>query len=217
MNKLFHPDSKFMQTLTLVGNLILLNFLWLITSLPVVTIGAATTAMYSVTLKYADNSEEAVLKPYFQAFLCNFKQSTLLWIPVCIVTVILGVDAYYLISRANTVTWALWIPFFVVLAVLTVIITYVFPLIARFETTLRDALRNSLLMFLLHLLKSIGMAGLNLLPWATMLILPKIFAQTSIFWLMFGASAIAYFNSKVLLKIFQRYQPEETEALTEES
>lgn len=217
MNTLFSPDSKVVQILTLVFNLILLNLLWLITSLPIITIGASTTAMYAVTLKYAENSDDEVLKPFFKAFISNFKQSTLLWIPICILTVVLGIDAYYLISHTDiSIAPLLWIPFFVLVVVLAVVMAYAFPQIARFETTLRDVLRNAALMFFLHFFQSIGIIVLNVLPWAMMLMLPEIFAQTSIFWLMFGGSAIAYFNAKVLLKIFKKHQPEESEALAEE-
>ena len=62
---------------------------------------------------------------------------------------------------------------------------------------------------LLHFLQSICMGALNAIPWAMMLIIPDIFAKTSIFWVMFGGSAIAYFNAKVLLRIFKKHQPEE--------
>ena len=217
MNKLFSPDSKLVQILTLVGNLILLNLLWLITSLPIITIGATTTAMYSVLFDYLENRDDAVLKPYFKAFLSNFKQSTLLWLPICILSVILGIDAYYLISYApSSVAPLLWVPFFVLVALLTVIMTYAFPQIARFQTTLRDVLRNSLLMFLLHFLQSICIVALNLIPWATMLMIPDIFAQTSIFWVIFGASVIAYFNAKVLLKVFQKHQQSEDSVCEDE-
>lgn len=213
MNKLFSPDSKFVQILTLLGNLIILNLLWLVTSLPIITVGASTSALYAVVFKYADGTDDEVLKPYFKAFISGFKQSTLLWIPMCLVMVILGVDAYYLLSHgdSNIATW-LWIPFFVLVAVLLLLHTYAFPQIARFETGLRDILRNSVLMFILHFFQSIGMIVLNLVPWAMMLVLPEIFAQTGIFWVLYGASGIAYFNARVLLKIFKKHEPEPEDA-----
>ena len=77
---------------------------------------------------------------------------------------------------------------------------------------LRDILRNSVLMFILHFFQSIGMIVLNLVPWAMMLVLPEIFAQTGIFWVLYGASGIAYFNARVLLKIFKKHEPEPEDA-----
>ncbi len=212
MNKLFNVESKFVQFLAMLGNLVILNLLWLITSLPIITIGASTTAMYSVAFKYADNTDDAVIKPFFKAFASNFKQSTLIWIPMCLLTVLLFIDGYYLISHGNSSsTPLLWIPFFVLLVVLLVANAHIFPQIARFEVNTRTALHNTLLMSLLHLFQTVGIIGLNLLPWVLMLVIPEIFALTGIFWFMFGASAIAYFNAKVLLKMYKKHEPEPEE------
>lgn len=202
-------ESKFVQFLAMLGNLVILNLLWLITSLPIITIGASTTAMYSVVFKYADNSDDEVIKPFFRAFASNFKQSTLIWLPMCLVAVLLVIDGYYLISHANDVsTPFLWVPFFVVLLVLMVTTAHVFPQIARYDVDTRTALHNTLLMSLLHLFQTVGIVGLNLLPWILMLFLPELVAYTGIFWVMFGASAIAYFNAKVLLKMYKKHEPD---------
>ena len=208
MNRIFSMESKFVQFLATVYNLVILNLLWIITSLPIITIGASTTAMYSVAFKYADNTDDAVIKPFFKAFVSNFKQSTLIWIPMCLAAVLLVIDGYYLISHANAeATPFLWIPFFVLLVVLTITTAHVFPQIARFEVDTRTALHNTLLMSFLHLFQTVGIAGLNLLPWILMLFLPEIVAYTGIFWVMFGASAIAYLNAKVLLKMYKKHEP----------
>lgn len=218
MNKIFNIESKFVQSLATVGNLVILNLLWLITSLPIVTIGASTTAMYAVVFKYADKSDDAVFKPYFKAFAANFKQSTLIWLPMCLLSALLVVDGYYLIGHANdAATPYLWIPFFVLLLVLSVTTAHVFPQIARFEVDTRTALHNTLLMSLLHLFQTAGIVGLNLLPWIIMVMLPEVVAYTGIFWFMFAGSAIAFFNAKVLLKMYKKHEPDpEDEAAEEE-
>ena len=208
MNKIFNIESKFVQGLATIGNLVILNLLWILTSIPIITIGASTTAMYSVAFKYADNTDDAVIKPYFKAFVSNFKQSTLIWIPMCIVSALLVIDALYLLGNANEgATPFLWIPFFVVLMVLMVTTAHVFPQIARYQVDTRTALHNTLLMSILHFLLTAGVVGLNLLPWIVMIILPEVMAYTGIFWVMFGASAIAYFNAKVLLKMYKKHEP----------
>ena len=218
MNKIFSIESKFTQTLSTIGNLAILNLLWIITSLPVITIGASTTAMYAVAFKYADQSDDAVLKPFFKAFISNFKQSTLIWIPMCLVSALLVIDAYYLLSHtSDPATPYLWVPFFILWVVLAVAMSHMFPQIARYEVTTRTAMHNTLLMSLLHMFQTIGVVGLNMFPWLIMLVLPEIFAMIGIFWVMFGASAIAYFNARVLLKMYKKHEPapEEDEAMEE--
>lgn len=217
MNRIFSIESKFIQFLATVFNLVILNLLWIFTSLPIITVGASTTAMYSVVFKYADNTDDAVIKPFFKAFASNFKQSTLVWLPVCLASALLVIDAYYLLGHANdAATPFLWVPFFVVLLVLMVTTAHVFPQIARYNVDTRTALHNTLLMSLLHLFSTAGVVGLNALPWILMIMLPEVVAYTGIFWVMFGASAIAYFNAKVLLKMYKKHEPDPDEAEEEQ-
>ena len=89
MKTFFHPDSKAVRFLTVLCNLVILNFLWILTSLPVVTVGASNSAMFAVLFQYLDQGSDAVVKPYFKAFAANFKQSTQVWIHVMLVGVLL--------------------------------------------------------------------------------------------------------------------------------
>ena len=74
MKGLFRWDSPFSQKLALVGNLIMLNILWIVCSLPIITMGAATTALYYTVFQYQTNGEDAVFRPFFRGFAKNFKQ-----------------------------------------------------------------------------------------------------------------------------------------------
>ena len=100
MNQFLGVDSKLVQFFTLLGNLILLNLLWILTSLPIITAGAASAAMYAVIFQYAEGTDDAVLKPFIKSFLSNFRQSTLLWIPICLLFIMLGIDMVFLIGNA---------------------------------------------------------------------------------------------------------------------
>ena len=81
MGNIFRWDSPVVQKIAMAGNLVILNILWILCSLPLITAGAATTALYYVIFQYQTADETAVIKPFFRAFFKNFKQSTLLWIP----------------------------------------------------------------------------------------------------------------------------------------
>ena len=76
MAGIFHPDSKLMRLMTGITNLVCLNLLWIICCIPIITAGAATTAMYSVLFAYITGQDDAVLKPFFRAFRNNFRQAT---------------------------------------------------------------------------------------------------------------------------------------------
>ena len=79
---IFNPDSPIMRFLSRLFDLIVLNALFIICCLPVVTIGASITAMYSVTLKMIRNEECYIVRGFFSSFKKNFKTATLLWIPI---------------------------------------------------------------------------------------------------------------------------------------
>ena len=68
-----------MKILTLAANLVCLNILWLLCSLPIVTAGASTAAMYYVVFQYINDQDDAVLKPFLKAFKENFRTATPVW------------------------------------------------------------------------------------------------------------------------------------------
>lgn len=72
----FNLDSPVMRFLTKVADLIILNILFLICCIPIVTIGAASTALYTVTMKSVRDEESYVIRSYFKAFKDNFKIGT---------------------------------------------------------------------------------------------------------------------------------------------
>ena len=211
MGKLFRYDSPFMEKLAMVFNLALLNVLWLITSLPVVTVGASNAAMYAVLFRHLTHEGDDVIKPYFKAFASNFRQSTCVWLPMLAVIAILVMDVSYVLTHPD-VTWLLWIPFVVVLLVLLSLTTYVFGLIARFENTLRDTMRNSFLLFMLNLIPSVSMVLVSNVPLLIFLFVPQLFFQIGLLWLLYGMSLFAYVNAFTMLRVFKKHMPQEETA-----
>ena len=72
----FSLDSKFSQIMGRVFDLMMLNIIFLIMCIPIVTIGANFTAMYYVTLKMIKNEETYIFRTYWKSFRENFKQAT---------------------------------------------------------------------------------------------------------------------------------------------
>ena len=204
MSSLFHFDSPFMRKLTLVVNLAVLNLLWLICCIPIFTVGAATVAMHSVLFRYIEHTDDEVIRPFFRAFKQNFKQATCLWLVFLPILTLLGIDALFLYTNGSGKMALLWIPFAVVGLFSAAILSYVFPLLARYNTPTKQAVRNSMLLFLMEFWKSLFVLILNLLPWATMLITPQIVFFLGMLWLFFCGSLVAYFNDRILLHIFKK-------------
>ena len=81
-------DSPLMRGVDIASELVFLNILWILTSLPVVTIGASTAAMYRVVLDMHLQTDGSNAKRYFRAWKENWKQATMLWLPTLAVLVL---------------------------------------------------------------------------------------------------------------------------------
>lgn len=145
MRGLFNPDNPVMHTIGLIGYSIYLNLLWLITSLPIITIGASTTALYYAAGKLIRGEGDSVSASYFASFRENFRQGTVIWLIMLFVGVILGVDGYILYHiRFSGVFWVMMSAFFVgAMVVYAIVLLWIFPLLSRFSNTTAAMFKNS--------------------------------------------------------------------------
>lgn len=211
MNKLFSMDSPLMRKLSQFPDLILLNLLWFLCSVPLVTAGAAGTAMHAVLQKYVAGEENGIIRPFFRAFRSNFKQSTCLWLPLMAVIGLLVLDLLFLQEKAEGAQLLLWIPFLLIGAIVLILTSYAFSLIARYENDTRTVISNSFLLFSLHFFPSIAVVILNALPWVLLLLLPEVFLHTLLLWVICGFSLMGYIAEHITLPIFRKYDPKKEE------
>ena len=111
MRDLCNTDKPLFAVLTKLTYSAYLNILWLVCSLPIVTIGASTTALFYVTLKMAEDRDDGLTRMFFKAFRENFKPATKLWLILLAVlglTFLLGGSDPMLINGENYADW-LWL------------------------------------------------------------------------------------------------------------
>lgn len=208
MSKLFRMDSPLMRFLTKIADLMVLNILFCVTSIPLITIGASWTALYSVTLKMVRDEESSVSRSYFRSFRQNFKQATLLWLGVLVVLALLVLDIRVLNGMAGGTAPGLLRVGVEILALLGImVLQYLFPSLARFEASLADTLKNACMMALAHLPKTALMTAAAVgAVWIT-LINNTTIAVGLMVWPLIGFSLMAFGNSGILRKIFDNYVP----------
>ena len=150
--KFFSYESRFSQLLLKLCYACYLNLLWFVCSLPIVTIGASTTALYYCCLKIVRDQDNHIGAMFFRAFRNNFKQATALWLILLGAGLFLAGDGYILYHlRQNTegtlaVLWTLILAVVIAAAVVYVIVLeYVFPLLASVSNSNRAMLKNSFL------------------------------------------------------------------------
>lgn len=204
--KLFNLDSPIMVFLTKVGNLMILNVLTLVLCIPVITAGDAVTALYYVTIKMARGDDPYIIRNYFKSFKENFRQATILWILMLIVTAVLYADIRIVFSgMEGTIATVMKVVIIVVTAFAVLTGLYIFPVLSRFENTIKQTIKNAFLMSILSLPRSILIIVIHLLP----VLLVLISVNTLPIMFLLGFSTVAYLCSMNYVKVFKRFEPEE--------
>ena len=207
---LFNMDNSFWRTMSLITDLLLVNVLFIICSLPIITIGASATALYTVTLKQTKGKEGYITSSFFRAFVKNFKQSTAIWLIMLAAGAVLGVDIYFF--KTMEMPGEKIVHYLVAFVCFIYVITlcYVFPLQSKFENTIKQTIKNALLMSIANLFpRTVLIVILHALPIVFLLINPVMMAYVMPAMLFGGFAFIAYLSSLMLGKIFARYIPEE--------
>ncbi|SER65915.1 YesL family protein [Lachnobacterium bovis] len=159
MGKFFNLDNPIMNFISKLSDTLWLNILWLVTSLPIVTIGPATAALYHVTLNMADDRSVCLTADYFKGFKENFKKGTALGLVLTGLGIILGIDGYvFLRMKFVNPIWTLGFAAFIPISVLFLVVCiYAFPLQAMFDNTLKALLKNALLIGIRYLFCTISL------------------------------------------------------------
>lgn len=199
-------ESRLVRFLDVFGNIFALNIVYVLFSLPVITIGASTTALYSVALKLVKKEEGPIFKSFWNAFKSNFKRGTQAWLIVLAALIVLYTEFLMVCTVEGTIASVYTVIMIVEAVVLAFILPFLFPLISRFENTLWNTIKNSFLLSVSNLgswLK-IGLAWFA--PIFLTLYYPKIFLLTWYFWLFLVFGLIAYGTSHTILKVFKRIE-----------
>ena len=211
--KLFNPDSRIMIFLSRVADLVILNILWLVCCVPVVTIGASTTAMYHVIRHWQKDSVSSIMRDFFQSFKEDFKQATPVYLILLILTVAVVMNAMLIFNPDNSaaVPSYLLVIWFISALILLFISSFVYPVMAFFADSIFKTLRNAMVLALANLPRTILISILNLLPVILLFVNLSFFLQSSIFWLLIGGALVAYLNMSILKPVFKKLVPSEFE------
>lgn len=210
MRFLFDPESQIMQILSRFCDIVILNLVFLLTCIPIFTIGAANTALYDVVFRMDTDREGKMLPTYFHSFRENFRQSTIVWLAL----LLFGVATYLNMTRFSVLGehsyllgYGLFIVSILVLVLEVFLFSYSFPLLSRFRNSTRQTAINALLLAIGNLPRTVVVAVINCFPWVLLIMNFYAFMQLGFIWLAMYFAAAAYFNSRVLKKIFDNLVP----------
>lgn len=193
-----------MSGLSRALDLMILNILWVVCSLPIITFGAATTAVYYVTFRLNEGKDEHIIRSFFKSFASNFRQSTIIWLILLAVGVVIAGDirlAFFtdLMGSLRYVMMA----FSVLLAVVWLaVLSWVFVLQSRFENPVKQTLKNACLLAILNIPTTVlSVAAIAASVWVTLSVLDSI-----LIWMFIGYALIAYFLTKRYRSLLVRFE-----------
>ena len=211
MRNFFSMDNGLFRALGRLADLMILNICFIICCIPIVTIGAAITGMYYVTLKMAANEEGYIFRAFLKSFRQNFRQATVIWLLLLAAGCILTAD--FLILRTGTGTFVSVLKVLIAATTLVyaMVVLYAFPTLSRFDNTVKATFRNAFIIALADLPRTILMLAVTAGAVILTLWNGYTFWYGLLVWILFGFSCLAYINSFFLNKIFKKYIPEEAE------
>lgn len=193
----FSPDSKFAKIMTSLGEMMILNLCWILASLPLLTVGAANVAMYTIMGRRLRDEGSGTIVPFFKAWWGNLKSGSLFWTAQVFVTVSLGLIFFLPLPGFLKVVAG------VLLALVTLLFSVIYPQIARFRNRWFAILKNAVILLVLRLKWVLLNALVLLLPAILFLLAPMEFLQFGFIWILFGFSGLFYLSTRMTQKILK--------------
>lgn len=201
MGNFLSTDGPLFEGLTYITNIIYVSALWILFSIPVITIGASSTALYYTVTKVIRHGRSYIFREFWQSFKSNLKQSTAVWLIYLVLMGVLLVDIRVMGAFGNTAAQTLQFVFLAGVCMVSGVMVYALSYIARFTQDVRHILTNSVLMAIRHLPKT--------------LLLIVILAAAVLGCYLFGIAIIfvpavaALLDSLILESIFVQYMSKE--------
>lgn len=199
--KLFSTEGAFYKFMMQLMDLLVLNFMWILCSLPIITIGASTTAACTVTMKMAKDEEGYIARQFLKAFKSNWKQATGIWLIMLAIGYALYLDTQILKVSENPS----FLVIFMTLGLAVIFITsftYVFALTARYENTIRNIFLNSIKITFRYLGRTLAM----LFSLAIIYVVLSFNEMMLIFMLLIGPGCMLYTYGFFCREIFEKVE-----------
>lgn len=197
MKRFFDMDSPVMRALSAAADLLVINLLTFLCSLPVFTMGAAFTAMNDVCIRIVHGEEGYIFKGFFRSFASNFKKGTLLGLILLACAGFL----YFDYTAAQTYFPQMRYGILAIGVILFAIANYAFALLARYENSLGGAIKNAAVLTVGYFPRTLAMVVFSVALWLASFLFPQVGGPVLI---MFGFSMPCYINALLLKGVFHK-------------
>ncbi|MBR5386790.1 MAG: DUF624 domain-containing protein [Clostridiales bacterium] len=211
MRDLLKPTNPVMRFLTAVFNLMIANLFFIITSIPIVTMGPSLVALYKITFEILDGEEVFLFQDFYGALFKNIKRSVLLWIPMLLVSLIMGYSVFLVWAGLEGTKFWMMLPPLLFIFIIFSVGAYAFPLLSQCYDPLKDVIRNSFLLAIGHLPTTIFIFLLHFVVYGIICLFDSVSIVLLSVMLFIGFALMALISSFFLRRIFLPYLPKEEE------
>lgn len=216
MKNLFNLDNPVFQVLVRLADLVVVTLLALVCCVPVVTVGPALTALHKTVYDLTLERCAGTVKTYFRAFRANFRQGMIAGIAFLTAAAALICDFFLLKLYYEGGAYTALACLLCLLAFLTLgLISYLFPLIGRYENSLRQHFQNALILTVRFLPRTAAMVFLHLLPLLLLLFAPDVLLYMLPFWIFIGLGFLAQADAYLLKPVFEMLEKQKEESAGE--
>lgn len=203
MNRRNLDENIVLRFMMQIGDLFLLNFIWIVCCIPVITIGASTSAAYAVALKMVEDQHGGIFREFFHYFRKSFLQATLMELLFAVAVAAICADVIFAL-QSPTPIMMMYLCIAVVMAVFVgIVFAFGVPMQARYTNTILGYIRNSFSLAAPYLPKLLLVWAIWLVPILLCIFFyDPIFIYMGFLWLFCGFAALMYFHSIVVRKIF---------------
>ena len=216
MGGFFNYDNPVWRFVGRIWDLFILNLLWVVCSIPILTFGASTTAMYYCTLKIAkDRDSGGMFTMFFHSFKDNIRQSTIIWIIMALIGGILFFDirffSFYSPINNTVIRMIIFMVTCFLILLWLFIFLYIFPIQAKFINSIKQTFKLALFMSIKHLVRTIIiLAGSLIILIAVYYLIMRLPGVMSMLVLILG-SGISLFQASQFNMVFDKYINEDNE------
>lgn len=185
-NRLFILGGK-------LGDIMILSLLWLLCSIPVVTAGASTSALYFSVIKcLREKTEDSPRQCFFRSFKGCLKQGIAASLIYIVYGGLAGADIYIALNGAGGYTLPEFYKPIAFALLLPIVFTvfFVFPYIGRFSNDLKSIFKNSFLLSAMHVTHVIALLLLTAAAIFVTVVFPPLVAVTPALCALLGSRMI---------------------------
>lgn len=214
LDKMFNYENPVWQFMNRVADLLILNIIFMIFCIPIVTIGASYTALTYVTVKIVRKEDTYIWKEFLKSFKTNFKQSTIMWLIMLAFILMLSLDLFMWYLDPTALPKVLKITTIIVILIIVTLTIYAFPILSHFDNTIRNTFVNAFLVSLVNIPYTIYFLIVLIAPIIIVVVQPAMMMGFA----MFGFSGPALLAAVGWSKLFKKLEPpkeDEPEVISE--